>query len=181
MARKRRPRNKTAVAPTPPTQGMGATAAPPSGSIDTAPFIAAIEKKIPPNLMQLFKTIVLKGDVQMFSQDTHEMTLDQLKKPGPMAPKLAQGIAALMYILFQKSNKTLPPQLLEPAGVVLLCHAFDFLQKAGSPDANKQTLGDAVDQFQEAIHNALGVTPDQFNQALAQHGQPQPGVLGAQP
>ena len=184
MARKRRSKNKPPMTTQPqPSAGVSVSGAesPTTSSIDTKPFIAAIEKKIPPQLMPIFKMIVLKGDVQMFSQETHEMTLDQLKKPGPMAPKLAEGIAALMYILFQKSNKTLPPQLLEPAGVVLLCHAFDFLQKAASPDANKQTLGDAVDQFQVAIHNALGVTPEQFNQAVAAHGQPQPGVLGAQP
>ena len=196
MARKRRPRNKN----TQPQPSAGVSV---SGAIDTAPFIASVEKgitelearnkahnaKLQPNdprrksenLMPIFKMIVLKGDVQMFSKETHQLTLDQLNGPGPMAKKLAEGISALMYILFEKSNKTLDPSLLEPAGTVLLCHAFDYLQESKDPEATKEMFGDAVHQFSVAIHNALGVTEEQFNEAVTKQGkQPQPGVLGAQ-
>jgi hypothetical protein len=172
MARKRKPRNRQAAPAQTPAQ-----AAPQSG-IDTKPFVAEIEKNVPADLLPIYKTAVLKGDMQMFGKETHQMTLEQLNKPGPMAPKLAEGIVALVYILFQKSNKTLPPQILEPAGVTLLCHAFDFLQQAGDPEATKETLGEAVDQFRVGIHNALGVSEEQFQQALQQHGQQQkPGIL----
>lgn len=183
--------NQSEEAPTmgaPDATGVEAPKTSAAGPIDTKPFVAEIEKNVPPDQMKIFKMMVLKGDAQMFSKDTHEMTLAQLEKPGPMGPKLAEGAVALMYILFQKSNKTLPPQLLEPAGTVLLCHAFDYLQERGDPEATKETFGDAVDKFSVGIHKALGVTEDQFNQAIAERGKPQaeppteqPGILGAQP
>ena len=180
MARKRRPRNKV-VNTTAKVSNVAPQVVNQSGAIDTKPFIDAIEKNVPPDKMKLFKVIVLKGDVQMFSKEKHQLTLDQLNGPGPMAQKLAEGVTALMYILFQKSNQTLDPSLLEPAGTVLLCHAFDYLQESNDPEATKEMFGEAVDQFRVKIHNALGVTEEQFNEAVAKQGQPaQPGILGEQ-
>lgn len=178
MARRRKPRNKQF-----PAKPASATPSPAleSGKFDTQPFIADIESKMPKELMPIYKMAILKGDLQIFSKETYEMTLEQLKAPGPMAEKLAKGICAVVYILFQKSNKTLPPQILEPVGYTLLCHAFDFLQMAGDPEATKEMFGEAAHGVSVGIHNALGVSEEQFNAAVAQSGQkPQPGILGAQ-
>ena len=185
MARKRRPRNKFRSFPQPqPSAGVAASGAPNSGPVDIKPMIAAI--KVPPKFQDIYNKVVLKGNAIMFSPDSHQLMLDELDKPGPMAQKLSQGVVALVYILFEKSNKTLPPQILEAVAYTLLLSAFDFLQQSGDPEATRAVLGEATHKVSVGIHNALGVSEDKFAEAMAAQGKPQAGappptgMLGAQ-
>lgn len=167
MSRRRKRNTQAPIPQTPPISGVPVSADQP-GMIDVKPMIAAL--KIPPQFKTMYDKVVLAGDNLMFGKDSHKLMLDELAKPGPMAPKLATGIASAVYILWNKSNKTIAPQILESVGYTLLLHAFDFLQKGGDPEATKEVLGEAAHQTSINIHNQLGVTEQQFNAAIAAHG-----------
>ena len=91
---------------------------------------------LPPNLQEPYQRVVLAGMKVMFSKETHSTMIEELNKPGAMGKKLGEGIAGLMLLLFQQSRKTMPPQLLIPAGTYLLAQAADFAKKSGQPVTN---------------------------------------------
>jgi hypothetical protein len=154
----------------------------PDGMIDIDSIKAKID--IPPEFKSKYDAIVLSGMRIMFDKRSHkEMFLSQLDKPGPMAKKIGDGIVALMYMLWQQSNQTLPPQLIVPTTFCLTLEAFDFLQKSGEPEATKEVLGEAVDISTSTIMQKFGVDEAQLEQvAQQQRGAvqqaPDAGMLG---
>lgn len=88
---------------------------------------------IPEPMKVPLQKVVLAGLKVMFSPQSHGLMQKQLQAPGPMPQKLGQGVAGLVCLLFQQSKRTIPPQLLIPAGVILMGHVVDFLKKAQQP------------------------------------------------
>lgn len=154
------------------------------GAVDTKQIEDAIQ--VPPNLKPAFDRIVLSGMRIMFSKDSHKLLLEQLNKEGPLAQKLTEGIISLMYLLWTQSNKTIPPQLMVPATVVMTLRAFDYLQQAGDPEATKEVLGEALNGAVTGVMERFGVDPNNLEGALKEGaqagqsaGQPAPGGLAA--
>lgn len=139
--------------------------------------------QVPSNLKAIYDKCVLSGLRIMFDKNSHKMMLAELDKPGPMDQKLADGIITLMYMLWTKSNKTLPPQIIVPVTVTLTLRAFDFLQQSHDPQATKEVLGSAMEKATSGIMERFNVTQDQLRQAAhgqaAPQGKPQPkGMVG---
>lgn len=105
--------------------------------------------------------IVLAGKKVMFSKESHHLFLDQLDGPGTIAQKLGQGVAGLMGLLWQESKRSLPPQLLIPAGMVLVSVAADFLKKGGM-DVTDQDIAGGIEALVTALLQAGGVDPDKL-------------------
>jgi len=103
--------------------------------------------------------IVLAGQKVMFSRQSHKLMLDQLNGPGPIDVKLGQGIAGLIGLLMQESKNSLPPNLLIPAGMVLLAHAARFLAESGQP-VSDQDIANAMNVMVTAVLNAFGLDAD---------------------
>ena len=105
--------------------------------------------------------IVLAGKRVMFDQRSHKMFLEQLDGPGTTAQKLGQGVAGLMGLLWQESRQSLPPQLLIPAGMVLVAVAAEFLKKGGM-DVSDQDIAGGIEALVTALLQAGGVDPDKM-------------------
>lgn len=103
--------------------------------------------------------IVLAGKKAMFSQKSHKLLLEQLQGPGTIDMKLGQGIAGLMALLAQESKNSLPPNLLIPAGMILLAVAADFLKQSGT-EVSDQDIASGVRIMTTAILHAVGIDPD---------------------
>jgi len=128
-----------------------------NGKIDVEPIIAKIN--VPPNLKGTFDKMVLSGMRIMFDRASHQLLLDQLDGPNPLAQKISDGIITLMYMLWTQSNKTLPPQLMVPVTVVLTLKAFDFLQQSGDKEATKEVLGETMHLATTGILDRFGAKP----------------------
>jgi hypothetical protein len=153
----------------------------PGQPIDIQPMVRAVEAKIPRELQQIYDRLVLSGMRIMFDKRSHAMMEQQISKPGPMPQKMAEGIVAVIYMLWTKSNKTMPPQLVVPLTTTLALKAFDFLQKSGNPEATAQVLGEGVDACVKLVMHKFGVTEQQMaklEQIASQHQQ-QPGAAPA--
>jgi hypothetical protein len=119
-----------------------------------------------PQQMQQFQRIVLAGQKVMFDQKTHKLLMQQLQGPGTVAMKIGQGVAGLMGLLMKESNNSLPPNLIIPAGMVLVAHAADFLRQTGQ-QVQDQDVAQAVKIMTTAILHAGGVDPDKLAAAGA--------------
>lgn len=149
-----------------------------TGAIDVEAIIAKAEAGIPANLKGIFQKAVLSGMRIMFDKSSHQMALAELDKPGPLATRLSNGIIALVYMLWDQSNKTLPPQILVPVTLVLTLRAFQFLQMSKDPEATKEVMGEAVAEAVQGVMDRAGATQDKIPGLLKQQGG-KPGAPAA--
>lgn len=158
--------------------------------IDIDSILAKVE--IPPDQKDIYEKCLVNGMRFMFDKGAFEETAKQLAKNEPMAKKIADGVVAVVYMLWEKSNKTLNPGVIVPVTFALTLKGFEFLQEAGNPEATKEVLGDAMVMSVTTIMQKFGVPPDKIEQLVAQNkaaiagapegapqGAPQqPGILG---
>lgn len=150
-------------------------------SINVDEIIGKIE--VPDNMKGIYDKAVLSGMRIMFDKQSHQMLTEQLDKPGPLADKMVEGVISLMYMLWQESNHSLPPQIIVPVTVVLTLRAYEFLVQSGEPEATPALLGEAMSGAVTGIMERFGVSEDQLPGLVGQsQGAQQPqlpqGMLG---
>ena len=106
--------------------------------------------KVPDNLRGAYDKIVKAGLKLMLDEKTMPATLRYLAGPDPVTEKLGKGTAGLMLYLFERSNRTMPPQLVIPAGIELLSHGADLLRKAGQ-EVSIDDIAEAMADFIQLI------------------------------
>ena len=134
----------------------------PEGGVD----LDAIRAKmaITPDVKPVYEKALLSGRRLMFSKETAKQNSEFLNGPGPMAKKLADGVVAVVYMLWKRSNQTLNPKVIVPVTFALTLDAFEFIQEANHPEATPETLGQAVEMSTETILQKFGVPPDKIEQ-----------------
>lgn len=150
-----------------------------AGPINIDSIADKLRSLVDKNLQGIFDKSVIAGMRIMFDKSSHAMALAELEKPGPMPKKLAEGAIQLVYLLWDQSNKSLPPKILVPLGQMFVLRAFQFLQLSQDPEATKETLGEAYAEVTQGILDRAGATPDKIPALLkGQGGQPQPKQAG---
>jgi hypothetical protein len=157
---------------------------------DLDPATLESKMKLPGKLKAQLDAVVMAGLKIMFSEQTHQLMLKTLDGPGPIEQKLGLGVAGLIALLFQQSQHSIPPQLFVPAGILLMAHAVQWLDKAGQPVTPEQ-FGAATQIMVHAILQQAKVDPAELQakaQAMRQGGapaasaqQPPPDAGGAPP
>ena len=154
----------------------------PTGKI--TPKMIEDKLHLTPQQKPQLQRIVLAGMRVLFSPQTHKLMLKELDGPGTISQKLGQGIAGLMSLLFQESHRSIPPNLLIPAGCVLLAHAADFLRKAGQ-QVTDQDIASGIETMTTMLMHATGVDPDKVAEIGASGklppGRAQPSAQAAPP
>jgi hypothetical protein len=136
--------------------------------------------KMPPQLQEAYERVVIAGMKVMFSKKSHKLMLDELKKEGLISEKLGKSIAGLMLLLFKQSNKTMPPEVIIPAGVNLLTRAADFIRKTNVEKITNADIGDAMELMITTILNTFGVSPEKMSQMVNQYSNENiPNGMGA--
>jgi hypothetical protein len=146
------------------------------------------QMSLPPELQEPYARVVAAGKKILYSEQMAPQIVELLRGEGDMGQKLGQGVSALMGILVEKSNGTMPPQILIPAGIELVAEAGAMLKESGAPVTDAD-IAEGVAVLVETVLGQAGVTMDQLPQLLRGGGQPgaappQPGVApaaGAQP
>lgn len=149
------------------------------GSIDIDSIVAKARAGVPANLREIFDKAVLSGMRIMFDEGSHQMMLDELNQAGPMATRISNGIIKLVYMLWEKSNKTLPPQIIVALTLTLALRAFQFLQEAKDPEATKEVLGEATADAVQGVMDRFGATQDKIPGLVKGQGGAQPGAAPA--
>lgn len=111
---------------------------------------ARAKMNMPKDLQPTYVRIVEAGMKLMFDQRTRDGTIAFLEEPGDMATKLAEGVTAVMAVLFKESNGTMPPQLVIPCGVELLLHVAAVANKGGM-NIDNNTIAEAMANLVESI------------------------------
>ncbi len=121
---------------------------------------------IPPQLKAAYEKIVSAGITGMFAPQFRKATLAAMDDAKGDPDAMGQQMAALMFSIVQRSNNTLPPQLMTPAGIELMAHAAQVARVAGHPlDANG--FAEAVAAMVEHIFKTAGVKPEEVAALVA--------------
>lgn len=146
--------------------------------------VTAIEAKVPQELRATFQRVVLAGEKVMYSPQSHDMMIKQLKSSDNPAEAAGEGVAKLFAILLNQSKGTLNMRAAIPAMTVLLCDVLDFMEKSMGVQVTPQLLAAATKEMGSSLLQIMGVTPEKLNQAMSKAGgmqaaQPDQGIVSA--
>lgn len=138
-----------------------------------------VAESLPKQFHEAFARVVKAGMRVIFSKETHDDVIDMISQnEGDIGEALGQQIASLMVLLYEKSNKTMPGEVIVPAGVYLLAEGAEFLEQVTGEEINPSVIAVAMQTMIDTLMNAFGVDPQKFygasEQALAQYQQEQP-------
>lgn len=127
------------------------------------------QMQIPPELQDQYERLVMAGKKVLYSEQMAPQIQELLQGPGELGEKLGQGVVALLAVLIDKANGTLPPQLIIPAGIELVVEAGNFLKDAGQKVTSNDIAEGTASLVNEVLQRA-GVSVDQLPQLLGQQG-----------
>ena len=146
------------------------SASPGKDSGAVTPDSVRAKMNIPSDMQKGYEAIVLAARKIMYSDQMKPQMMELLKGPGSMGEKIGKGVVALMAILWDQTNGTIPPQLVIPAATELVAEAADFLRKAGMK-VSGDDVAEGMATMVEEILGRAGVSPEQIPQLLQQQGQ----------
>jgi hypothetical protein len=146
------------------------------GGSALTPQALRAKMSLPPNLQEPYMRVVLAGTKIMYSQQMQPQIVKLLQGPGPVSMKLGQGVLALLAMIYDQSNKTMPPQLFVPCGIELVSVAAQFFRKAGIK-VQDSDISDGISVLIQEIMQKAGIDPSQLPQLAKQAA----GSLGGQP
>jgi hypothetical protein len=123
--------------------------------------------------MDKLQGLVLAGKKVMYDPSMKGKLLSGLRPEDP-ARSAADLAATLMMLIIQKDAGNVSPDLVVPAGLVLVGEALDFMAKSSDVEVTDDVSEQAVGMF---VQNMLESFPQEGGQPPAQPGQPptQPG------
>lgn len=132
----------------------------------------------PPQMPQAnsdaMQKVVMAGMKLMYSQQVFPMFAEALEKdPSPMG--IAKQTAGLMKILMDKSQGSIPKNVMIPAAVALLFEMAGFMVQAGMPKPSDADMQGALKALVQMMVQVFG------GQQAAQPPQPGAAPTGAPP
>lgn len=154
--------------------------APGAGKI--TPDMLRAKMHVGPQQGRQLDRMVLAGLKVMFSKQSHHMMMEVMNGPDPAAYKLSQGVCGLLGLLMRESKNSLPPNLLVPAGMILMAHAAEFLRKSGEEVSDKD-IGDGIQMMTNTLLHSAGLSGDKVAAAgakgMGKAAQPAPRASAA--
>ena len=118
---------------------------------------------VPEEFKEAFTKVVAAGMKVMYSDETHELMLDELEGEGPLEQRMGEAIAGLMRLLYEKSNQAMPTEVIIPAATYLLAKGVSFLKKVTGEALTPEVLGAATDIMVQSIMQNFGIDPAKFS------------------
>lgn len=131
--------------------------------------------QMPEKDMADFEKVVLAGMRLMYNEKTFAIFQRGLTRTDrPVPQRLAAESAGLMKMLYDKSNGTMPKQIIAPAAAMLLMEMGKFMTEAGIEQVTSEQVKEATGLLMNALKAMFSAKPDQ----PAQNAAPQaPGGL----
>jgi hypothetical protein len=127
--------------------------------------------QVPKNFQEAFARVVKAGMRVMFSDQTHDLMLQQLEQEGDFGENVGKAIAGLMLLLFEKSNKTMPQEVIIPSGVYLLGEGGDFIEKVTGQEITPEVTARAMQVMMDTLMEKFGIDPKRMYEASAKAAQ----------
>lgn len=131
---------------------------------------ANIESKVSKENKERYHKTVLAADTMLFDPKTHA-NMQLVKNPESRTKPvetISEGVAGLMWLLYQQSKRSMPAEVLIYSGTTTICHVLDYAERGLKLDITPQIISDTVRRCSEKLFEKMGITPDQLKTAIAQ-------------
>lgn len=139
-----------------------------SGAPLSDSVLVAAEQKIESNLLPAtradYNKIVIAGNQVALAKGPNGI-LASIKNSKDPVNDCAKGAVNLVFLLRKQTRGTMPVQALVPAGMTLMLHALDFVDKMGIKKIGTPELVEATHTFTNMMFRNLGVSPQMLQKA----------------
>jgi len=123
-----------------------------------------ISADIPSNYQEAFAKVIQAGMKVMFSEETHGLMLKELEQEGDLSERIGNAVAGLMLLLFMQSNKTMPQEVIIPAGIYLLGQGAHFLEEVTGEEVTPDITANAMQIMIDVLLEKFGSDPKRVMQ-----------------
>lgn len=167
------------------TQGMNSGGL----SFDSSQIEQGIKEQLDEGQKPKLDKILKVGNKILFGKNTHYQILDGMEgmEGEQLSATMAEGALGLTNILFEKSGRTLPPDLIPSAATILMARTSEFLNKSGMANVTDDVFEQAMHIYSVKLMDANdpefskkvrgGQQPEQPMQQEPQPAMPQQGGL----
>ena len=164
-------------------QAQGAPAPAPSAPPSAAPQPGAAPDMNGPasqesrDRMDKLQGLALAGKKLLYGDETNGKLLDGLDPANP-AESAAQLAATVMMLLVQHKKEASPPDLIVPAGLVLVGEGLDVLEKTAQIEVTEEMSETAVGRFVNLMLETFNPEPSNGPPTVTEPDMaaPQPGA-----
>lgn len=125
----------------------------------------AVLSNVDTRLQPVIQKLVEAGKKIMYSDQTRQMVMDQMKQ-GTDPESIGAGVAKLGGLLFVESKRTAPFEALSPAMVLLLMEVLGFLEEAGAVQVTPEFVAQCTQALGSAVLQMVGATPEKLQSML---------------
>lgn len=137
---------------------------PPPNPETTSPLVKAHEDELAnmvavmaPELREAYERVLVGAKKVMYAPDTAEAIQGIILDDSlPMKNKLGEGVANLIVMMDNKTNGTIPKDVLVPVGVSILFEAVDYMYECGI-EVTPEELSDGMEMMVYGIFEAYGI------------------------
>lgn len=128
------------------------------------PALIQIEKqvmaKVPPELQEPVKRLVLAGMRIMFDPKTHPQMIKQLNASDNLPDNVAVGIAGLISLVLDQAPPVPPPAIVA-ASLMLMCQALNFVIETNFAEVTDDVIAETTEALMAYMMQKLGIKPEQ--------------------
>ena len=154
----------------------------------TNPMLAKVEQgiqsKVKQNRQSALAHIVHDGLSIMYDPETKNVRDAHIAKVTDYATEAGTGAARMISVLYQKSGKTLPLDLVVPAAMIFAYEYLDLVSKMGKVQITPDVIDTATNSVNDNVLPMFGLTPNDMAKLVQQsnqkQSQPQGILSGAQ-
>lgn len=128
---------------------------------------ANVEKSVKPADQQNYQKIIQAGMKLLYIQQTHQMLMQGLDQEPDKIKAVAEGMVAILGLMFKESRNTMPPVPMIQAGMSLLLNVLDFLEQGGMIQVTADDLSRATQIYMDTLLPKLGITPQMMQNVMA--------------
>lgn len=130
-----------------------------------------------PQNSDALQRVVLAGTKLMYDPKVFPMFSQALESKAPLPQLLAQQAVGLLKILMDKSQGTMPKNVMIPAAVALMMEMGDFMVKAKLAQPTQEDMQAAIKLVIDLVVKVFGAQVG--GQSPSPAVQTQPGMIGA--
>jgi hypothetical protein len=121
--------------------------------------------------------VVLGCSKLLFAKETHDYLVNGLKRPGPIAAKIAAETVGVMKLFASRVKGEIPRQVLLPAATMLVMEIARFAGKAGFGEPSGKDVKDAIRMLPALLMKAFPPPAGPAAPGAVQPAAPAPGGM----
>lgn len=150
-------------------------------TIDPGQVEQGIKKQMKPDQAKNLDRVLTEGNKLLFGKDTHYQLMDGLKDSKDIPGDLGNGAFSLLMMLYKGGGFTMPTDIMDAVGTILLARACAFLSQAGMVQVTDDDYEEAVHVYTVKLHSTLDPKfKERMDQSIGQ-GEQRPPDTGTPP